>query len=729
MNFRSLKTSLAFSIAAVFLSFNSFSQCNPCYAIVNNGNWNSTATWSATPGGLASSNVPAAGDTVIIGESGAMNINLAASSSISKIKIFGTGSLTYNAASVTLTINNGDSLILMDGSIIDGNAQSSPRMLISGSTPITVLAEGTGNRIQGLDRLSITNSGTTNFQGSGDINIGGQLRPEGGSVIQNNSSGTISMSVLIFPGNNASITNSGVLNISTRLRLLGINTTITNSDSLIIGTDADCNGATDDGHIINNTGYLSIGGNIDLFDADWTINNSGELVHQGGFLNVGGAEVFSNLNGGTWYSAAASHAGVTMNCDDAVNTFIFNGSGAQDVFVPSDGEYYNLTFENAGLKTLSGAVIVQDSLTLTAGFVDIASNSLTLGTAPATPGTLVYTDGGLYGGGFTRYYDAATVADGDAAGLFPMANSNLSTRPFYVTAPSTGPSPGGTITVSPDNTTTTSEVSVTDGAATIFLRYDGFWTVSTGGGITGGSYNLSGRGVGFGIIGDVNDLRLMLNSGVVGTVGTNAGTTGDPQVNRTSLSLGEIADNFYVGSTDTIQSPLPISIEEFEGLCIEDELSLHWVTSNEELGVPALEMSKDGESWMQIENEELHVSGESGRDFVYHVGRTNGLVHFRLVDLTEGMVIETKSFDCSNGSVRLKVSPNPATELVEIKSAQEISSVVVTNTRGESVLALHDVLSNDVGLDISKLPNGVYILRIFGKDGSISSSRIVKSGR
>ncbi len=729
MNFRSLKTSLALSIVTVLLSFDAYSQCNPCYAIVNNGNWNSTASWSATPGGLASSNIPAAGDTVIIGESGAMNINLAANSSISKIKIFGAGSLTYNAGNVTLTITNGDSLILMDGSIIDGNAQSNPRMAISGSSVLDILTEGTGNRIQGITRITITNTGNTNLLGTGDVSINGQIRFAGNATFNNNTTGSLSATQLWFASNNSTLINTGKISVSDDVLLIAANTNITNSDTIEIADRMYSNSNTDDGHIITNNGYLSVGGNIDLFDADWTINNSGELVHQGNFANVGGAEVFSNLNGGTWRSAAASHAGLTMNCDDAVNTFIYNGSGAQDVFVPSDGEYYNLAFENAGLKTLSGAVIVQDSLTLTAGYVDIASNSLTLGTAPATPGTLVYTDGGLYGGGFTRYYDAATVADGDAAGLFPMANSNLSTRPFYVTAPSTGPSPGGTITVSPDNTTTTSEVSVTDGAATIFLRYDGFWTVSTGGGITGGSYNLSGRGVGFGIIGDVNDLRLMLNSGVVGTVGTNGGTTGDPQVNRTSLTLGEIADNFYVGSTDTIQSPLPINIEEFEGMCIEDELSLHWITSNEEPGVPALELSRDGEVWTQIENEELQVSGEAGKNFIYHVGRTNGLIHFRLVDPTEGTVIATRSFDCSTVGAKLKVSPNPATEIVQIKSVQEISSVMLTNARGESVFMRHDVLSYDLGLDISELPHGVYILRIVAWDGSISSSRIIKSAR
>jgi hypothetical protein len=137
-------------------------------------------------------------------------------------------------------------------------------------------------------------------------------------------------------------------------------------------------------------------------------------------------------------------------------------------------------------------------------------------------------------------------------------------RPFFVAAPVTGPTIGGTITVGyNDATTNTYLPTYPDGASTITVRKNLNWSVSTGNGLTGGTYNLDIQGTGFGLIGAVSDLRITLANSVVGLPGVNAGTTVNPQINRTGLSRANLASTFYIGSVNLVNTPLPITLISF----------------------------------------------------------------------------------------------------------------------------------------------------------------------
>ncbi len=76
-------------------------------------------------------------------------------------------------------------------------------------------------------------------------------------------------------------------------------------------------------------------------------------------------------------------------------------------------------------------------------------------------------------------------------------------------------------------------------------------------------YNLDAQGTGFGLIGAVSDLRLTLINSGIGTPGVNGGTTLNPQVNRTGLSLANLSNSFYIGSINSVSSPLPITLISF----------------------------------------------------------------------------------------------------------------------------------------------------------------------
>ncbi len=654
-----------------------------------------------------------------------MTININGNTDIAKIRINNGGSLVFTAGFSTLTINNGDSLVLMDGSVIDGNGQSNVFIDLQNSSNFDILADGTGSRITGITRFLTTNTDTTFLHGSGDISVASFFRLSGTSpTFVNNSTGSLNVGLVDITSSAVEFINNGSVNITATFRMNSTNASIINNDSISIGTNLSSNNNSDDGNTITNSGFFSVGATIDPSDADWTIDNSGTFVHVGDFANVGGTENFNNLNGGTWYSGASDHTGVILNCDDAVNTFIYNGAGAQSVFIPSDGEYYNLGFENTGARTLGGAIIVQDTLFQTAGYTDINSNSMTIGTAPASAGTVVFTDGGFYGGDFTRYIDAATIADGNAAGLFPMANNSNEIRPIYVSAPAVAPSPGGTITISTSDVTTVSDVSVADDV-TILRRYDGFWTVSSGGGITGGTYNLRGSGLGFGEIGDVTDLRLMLSGSVVGSPGTNGGTTMNPEVNRTGLTLANLANDFYVGSVAAIRSPLPITLISFEAACHSGNTELNWrILRDFENENIRLMGSLNGSDWETLSFEEKGEDKNGVLEYSYSDRSASVPEYFQLVNQDNEILAEKKvTCDAFN---RIRLFPNPSDGNFEIEGIMGIDMIEIWDAQG-NLITSRDKRKERCSSDSFSmgLENGIYFVVLFGENGEVIKSKLL----
>jgi hypothetical protein len=71
---------------------------------------------------------------------------------------------------------------------------------------------------------------------------------------------------------------------------------------------------------------------------------------------------------------------------------------------------------------------------------------------------------------------------------------------------------------------------------------------------------------------------------------------------------------------------------------------------------------------------------------------------------------------------KVKVYPNPASGHVSIQSA-EATEVKVYNTLGQCVKTAQN--TNEISLE--GLPQGVYLLRVTTKDGSVFSDKVVKN--
>jgi hypothetical protein len=346
-----------------------------------------------------------------------------------------------------------------------------------------------------------------------------------------------------------------------------------------IPTGTFLSGASLDDFTINRTNSLALSENLII---------RGTLTLTSGVLDISGVKLSFIIKDIPIYTADGTIT-VSTTSDMAFGTPGNTAGAAVNIpagtFTAAAPSLRNFTICRTNGITLNQDIIINGALTMTVGNINLVGHTLTLGTAPGTPGTLSHAgaaaNGWIYSGNFKRYFNTAVIADGDVAGMFPMGSS-VNFRPFYVSCPSTAPTIGGTITVSHTSAVTVSNVSFDDNGSTVIRRHDSYWTCSTGGGIAvaGSPFNLRAGGTGFGLITDVSNLRLTLMGSVVGTDGSHAGTTADPQINRTGLSLADLSNNFYPASV-SLSSPLPIELLSFYAVCENKEVSLYWVTASE----------------------------------------------------------------------------------------------------------------------------------------------------
>ena len=139
------------------------------------------------------------------------------------------------------------------------------------------------------------------------------------------------------------------------------------------------------------------------------------------------------------------------------------------------------------------------------------------------------------------------------------------TKLFFVSAPATGPTTGGTLTVAYNDAASSTPVSFADGASTVAVIDNLNWGVSTGNGLAGGTYNLQVQATGLGSIGNTADLRLTLAAGVVGVAAVNGGTTAAPQINRTGLTAANLSNTFFCRLCEFGHQPVTRYIDLFYG--------------------------------------------------------------------------------------------------------------------------------------------------------------------
>ena len=275
------------------------------------------------------------------------------------------------------------------------------------------------------------------------------------------------------------------------------------------------------------------------------------------------------------------------------STISFTGTTTQSISGSSLSTFNNLTINNASGLTpaliIGGInnVLVNSALTLTAGLVNLNGYTITLGTAAGSTGTLTYTAGRFYGGNIERWFPTSSITVPAVAGQFPIGTS-ADYRPIYVGSSGLtgGSASGGTIKVrhTASGGATAVAPTFTDNGGTVAIRSNSFWTVTTGNGITstGTPFSIRTEGTGFGTVGNFNDLRITrVNTISPGSDGAHLGPLTNPQVNRTGISTTLLPGNYYWGSINAVQTPLPIELLDFTVKLTNASADLSWSTSSE----------------------------------------------------------------------------------------------------------------------------------------------------
>jgi len=634
------------------------------------------------------------------------------------------GNWTYTAGTMDVTTNN-STVIFRNTLTITGTHTLNNVMLAANANYTYTVSTGT----------VLTVTGTLNTSGASNVTIntpvlGATAIQAQGDIVINNTGAGGGTGLILINGTGAQAFTSTAAASQGRMPYITISKTggtLTMTGIISVTRDWTYNSGTVDA--TTNTSTVVFGGNnlnitsvgMSFYNITVTSNTStlqsslsvnGNLTINGTGVLAPGANTINLL--GNWIDRGT--AGFT----EATSTVNFNGSALQTITSPGGENFTNLTVNNSGTGIqLESNVTVATTLNMTQGNIDLNSNTLTLGISVANKGTLARTSGTMINTGtFTRWFNTATVPDLNINGLFPVGTA-ANYRPFYVTAPVTGPTTGGTVSVTYTDATTNTVLlpAVADGVFSIVLRKDLNWAVSTANGLAGGNYDLDAQGTGFGTIGSVSDLRLMLVNSVVGTAGVNAGTTSDPQVNRTGISLANLTNTFYIGSINAITSPLPVILVSFTAIAQNGLVKLDWETSSEANSEYFdIQRSSDGSSWTDIKR--INASGNSSTDSYYSVNDENplpGISYYRLqeTDLDGKNWFSYVRSVNMNSSTTINVYPNPATNYITISCPTgEKINVVFFNNSGQRMNIPASSGGNQLTINVSGMPAGAYYLQI-----------------
>ena len=620
-----------------------------------------------------------------------------------------TGTLTLN--NVTFEGNNNNSASVTTGTVltVTGTLATTGAFNVFINTPV-----GGTTAIQAQGNISISNTSVSGG-GTGLILINGtgsQLFSSSSPASEGlmpyitiqKTSGTLTLSGIISETRNWTYV-SGTVDATTNATTVvfgGNSLTITSAGMSFYNTTFTTNTST----LTNN---MTVANNL-------TISGLSVLAPVANTINIGG-------NWSDWGTAGFNESTSTVN---------FDGAALQTITTPGGENFTNMTVNNSSTGVqLENNVAVATALTMTQGNIDLNTNTLTLGTssAAANIGTLNYTAGTMINTGtFTRWFAKATVPSLSSAGLFPVGNIN-NYQPMYVSA-TVAPTNGGTISMAYVYANGNSNVSFPDGASTVVVIKNLNWSLSTGGALAGGTYNLDAQGTGLGTIGNVADLRVTLVGSVVATAGVNAGTIADPQVNRTGLTLANLTNTFYIGSVNYSSSNLLLSLIPFSANLSGGEVDLSWSTApGVQTGSFTVQRSKDDQRWENIAEVEPTGSGNTAAYYsAIDANPYTGTSYYRLaLNSLNGneLYSQVRTITLGNASAMIAIYPNPASDHISIHFPQTGNyTLSLINANGQ-VIGHVTSTGDPIEWNVSNLKDGVYFIRIDHPDFSETHKIII----
>ena len=629
---------------------------------------------------------------------------------------------TYTTGTLDVLTNN--STVVFGGNTLFTGSHTLNNINFNNSTPwgitytvaaATVLTAGGDMTMSGGSGFTFS-GGTINLLGN--LNLTNTSVNDGGSTVVTFISSTAQAINSSLPVNESGLPSININKTGGTLTFPSLLTMAGNTWTWTAGT-VDAASAASTVYFTSNTTVKSAGMNfynVNVASGTTTLSNNlsanSNMTISGTGVLAPGANTINLL--GNWNDR--STAGFT----EATSTVSFSGSTVQTITTPGGENFAGLTVNNSGGGIqLINNVTTSKTLTMTQGNIDLNGNNFTLGLSAANNGTLAYTSGTVINAGsLTRWFKTGVIATGSAAGLFPVGTLT-DYRPFSVSAPAAGPTTGGSMTLVYTDAVTNTNVSFPDGVFTVQKRKDLNWALSTTG-MVGGTYNLGISGTGYQTIANVNDLRLTLAGSVVGTAGVNAGTTTNPQVNRTGLTLANLSNTFYLATVNPTMTTLPVSLISFTAAASNDEVVLNWSTAEETNSDHyTIERSKDGNSWEELQ--QVAAAGTSSSLLTYTAYDPSpltgsSLYRLMMTDRDGGITYSgIRSVNFSDESSAISVYPNPAASYLNIRfSHAGTCAVTLLNEIGQVMTGSVSPNGDNLVLNVSAMQAGIYFVRISG---------------
>ncbi|WP_118950050.1 T9SS type A sorting domain-containing protein [Taibaiella helva] len=448
------------------------------------------------------------------------------------------------------------------------------------------------------------------------------------------------------------------------------------------------------------TGMVAVNGNL--------------TVNTGGTLTIPGILYFGNV---------ASATSTTVSLTAGADPQTVSGAGVFRNLASSPTANFNsLTINNTSVSgvtfadansLLSGANTgtVSGTLTMTAGKLNTGSNTLVLGISGATPGTYTYT-AGIIVGKFKRWLAAST-----GSRVFHLGSSTGAKTATinFTTAPSAGSLTAEWVAGNGG----TAGLPLTEGSNTFsYISDKGYWRITAGDGLTGGTYTATFNGAGVNDIPDYTQITIGKRSDASaswtldGTYVAPTGNNGNFTVSRTGITSGFSEFGILSGL-----QPLPVRLISFTGRKAGVQHILDWTTA-EELNFSHFELqrSADGRSFTKLAR--IPAGKQEGGHYAFTDEQPlKGMNMYRLnmVDADGKSVLSgvVKLVRSAAGEMALIVFPNPVQQQLQVTldgqpdGQPQLQVIDITG----KVLQTITVTSAETTIDMSRFATGSYLLR------------------
>lgn len=486
------------------------------------------------------------------------------------------------------------------------------------------------------------------------------------------------------------------------------------NDTLSWGKNADGSGANPPNFNGNDVIYNVVNNGSPTINGNWFITGTNTLVIFGDGVNAGNFI----LPAGTMFGADTFYLNNQMTATingslisnkpgyDTGSTVQYTSATPQQIM---PGNYGNLIVAGSP-KTLSGNVSVYGTLLLVNNLTT-GSYNLTIGTSGSRPGALSIVSGYIIGK-LTRWIPGSAIAVNP--GYFPIGSSTnfIPVQIDFTAYPSTP----GTLTAEfvatpPGNggfplfDFTTTPIVTLNKTAT-----NGFWRLTPGNGITGGTYNITATANNFWGINNVSDLRLVRRNNtfsswsITGTSVLGTGNSFSAVVKRNGLTLQ--GGDFAVASDSSVNS-LPVKLIQFDARRENNASIITWATASEE-NFSGFAVERKGEgAWENLGFVKGKVNSLTNQSYVYRdefafaTNASSKYYRLQMIDRDGSITyspVRMVSGDAVHEQVAPSVNPNPFHQSFSVVFSEPVEgNVEITLMNPEGIVTDHEFLQLNAG--------------------------------